>query len=65
MEPRDPSGDGALSCDQLSQTLSSSTVEDDSAGEPACWAHLVCPRCGCVMTEGHTPGCKLGPAALR
>lgn len=64
MEPRYPPGDEAHSCDQLSQTLSSSTVEDDSAGEPACWAHLVCPRCGCVMTEGHTPGCEVGSALL-
>ncbi len=64
MEPRYRSGDEALSCDQLSQTLSSTTVEEDSAGEPACWAHLVCPRCGCVMTEGHIPGCEVGPTLL-
>jgi uncharacterized protein YeaO (DUF488 family) len=29
-------------------------------GEAACWAELVCPGCGAIMTEGHQPGC---PAA--
>lgn len=32
-------------------------------GEPACYAHLVCPECGSVTTEGHQPGCSLDPAA--
>jgi uncharacterized protein YeaO (DUF488 family) len=27
-------------------------------GEPACWAHLVCPDCGAIETEGHRPGCR-------
>jgi uncharacterized protein YeaO (DUF488 family) len=27
-------------------------------GEPACYAHLVCPECGAVSTEGHHPGCS-------
>ena len=26
-------------------------------GDAACWAHLVCPECGAVTTEGHHPGC--------
>ncbi len=26
-------------------------------GEAACYAHLVCPECGAVTTEGHHPGC--------
>ena len=64
MEPCHASGDEAPGRDQMSQTVSVTTVEGDSAGEPACWAHLVCPCCGGVMTEGHTPGCEVGSALL-
>lgn len=28
-------------------------------GDPACWAHLVCPGCGAIETEGHRGGCSL------
>ena len=39
-------------------------------GEAACFAHLVCPECGAVVSEGHAPGCTLGkdqrlPALVR
>ena len=45
---------------------------DDEGGEPeggeaACWAHLVCPDCGAIETEGHRPDCgsgRQGPAAV-
>ncbi len=31
--------------------------EPAEGGEAACWAHLVCPECGAITTEGHRPGC--------
>jgi uncharacterized protein YeaO (DUF488 family) len=33
------------------------TGEAAEGGEAACWAHLVCPECGAITTEGHRPGC--------
>ena len=32
---------------------------EPEGGEPACWAHLVCPDCGALETEGHRPACPL------
>ena len=32
---------------------------DDEGGDAACWAHLVCPDCGAIETEGHRAGCAL------
>lgn len=28
-------------------------------GDSACWAHLVCPECGAIETDGHRKGCSL------
>jgi hypothetical protein len=30
---------------------------EERGGEAACWAHLVCPDCGAMESEGHRPGC--------
>ncbi|TAN19855.1 MAG: hypothetical protein EPN30_11430 [Actinomycetota bacterium] len=29
------------------------------SGDAACWAHLVCPECGAIETDGHRNGCSL------
>lgn len=53
----------------LAETLRSNPAEPpqdtdpEEGGEPACYAHLVCPECGSVTSEGHRPGCSLDPAA--
>ena len=33
--------------------------QEETGGEAACFAHLVCPECGAVTTEGHRPGCTV------
>lgn len=38
---------------------SGAEAAESSGGDPACWAHLVCPECGGVTTEGHRAGCGL------
>ncbi|MGH3186796.1 MAG: hypothetical protein ACRDPY_45180 [Streptosporangiaceae bacterium] len=37
--------------------------EEPLGGEAACWAHLVCPECGAIESEGHRPGCASGSLA--
>jgi hypothetical protein len=35
----------------------------EEGGDPVCWAHLVCPECGAIESEGHRAGCDLAPRA--
>jgi hypothetical protein len=32
--------------------------EGIEAGDPACWACMVCEECGAVASEGHAAGCS-------
>ncbi|HUJ55613.1 MAG TPA: hypothetical protein VLW49_06460 [Gaiellaceae bacterium] len=42
--------------------MSEAPEEDErqqrEGGDAACWAHLVCPECGNVASEGHREGCS-------
>jgi hypothetical protein len=33
--------------------------EEEQGGDPVCWAHLVCPECGSIVSEGHRDGCLM------
>ena len=46
----------------LARLLRQSAEPEETGGEAACFAHLVCPECGAVTTEGHRPGCALAAA---
>jgi hypothetical protein len=37
-------------------------ADDEAGGDAVCWAHLVCPECGAIVSEGHRAGCE-GSAA--
>ena len=46
----------------LARLLCQPAEPEEAGGEAACFAHLVCPECGAVTTEGHRPGCALAAA---
>lgn len=33
--------------------------EQLEGGDPVCWAHLLCPGCGAMLTGGHRPWCPM------
>jgi len=50
--------DAARAADAAEPIVLAELVE---GGEAACYAHLVCPDCGTVVSEGHLPGCPSAP----
>lgn len=42
----------------LAGLLASEAAAAGETGDAACWAHLVCPDCGAVVSEGHREGCQ-------
>jgi uncharacterized protein YeaO (DUF488 family) len=46
----------------LAELLKPTSPETETA-DAACWAHLVCPQCGAVVSEGHQPGCQAVPSS--
>jgi uncharacterized protein YeaO (DUF488 family) len=46
----------------LGEVLRSAEAEP-AGGAAACWAHLVCPDCGSMVSEGHRPGCQSAAGA--
>ena len=56
---RDPDDLDASSGDSAAKASVAAAGAGDQGGEAACYAHLVCPECGAVTTEGHRAGCAL------
>lgn len=49
-----PAGHPSAAADENPLDIESADFEHP--GEPACWAHLLCPECGAVLSEGHRSG---------
>ena len=56
IKPIPPAGDDEA-CPERADQAPSFEAE---GGEAACWAHLVCPECGAITSEGHRSGCAHG-----
>ncbi len=35
-------------------------IAEQEGGDPACWAHLICPQCGAPTGDVHASTCALG-----
>jgi uncharacterized protein YeaO (DUF488 family) len=44
----------------LAGLLAREAAAAQETGDAACWARLVCPDCGAVVSEGHREGCQAG-----
>jgi hypothetical protein len=45
------------------RAMDAAVGDPGEGGDAACWAHLVCPECGAVESEGHVAGCGFAAAA--
>jgi hypothetical protein len=43
---------------QRTEAPSRADVELNEGGDPACWAHLVCPECGLLNSTKHPNRCE-------
>jgi hypothetical protein len=49
---------GPLAKPQPLKTIEGEVAAVQDTGDAAWWAHLVCPHCGAVVSEGHREGCQ-------
>jgi hypothetical protein len=43
--------------ERLNERAGEPEPEYEAGGDSVCWAHLVCPECGAIVSEGHRAGC--------
>jgi hypothetical protein len=46
--------DATSSSDDIAKTRAPLDEYDEPGGDAACWAHLVCPKCGVVIEGEHS-----------
>jgi hypothetical protein len=48
--------------DETDSELVARDETEDAGGDPACWAHLLCPECGAMLVDGvvHAADCPAG-----